>query len=135
PAQCVECGGMAHADMRTKLCVDSPVQFGAWVASQKAPPVEPGGAAPESAAAGVAASAQPARGAGARVQVAAAAAATTPATPAAEGKKIFSQSACIGCHTIQNISFGIVGPNLTHFASRTSFAGAIYERTDENLAH
>ncbi len=120
--QCAEFCGMSHGNMRTKLFVDSDVQFDAWVAAQKAPP-----AVPESTAAAPAAS----TGGGA------VAAAATPAgggSLAAKGRQIYSTSACIGCHTLQGISFGVVGPNLTHFATRTSFAGAMYERTDENLA-
>ena len=30
------------------------------------------------------------------------------------------------CHTINGLSPGIIGPNLTHVGSRTSIAGAIY---------
>ena len=45
---------------------------------------------------------------------------------AGKGKAIFGQSACIACHTIDGVSAGVVGPNLTHVGSRTSIAGAIY---------
>ena len=53
---------------------------------------------------------------------------------AAQGEEIFMQQACAGCHTIQGTeALGQLGPNLTHFASRTTFAGAMFDRTDENL--
>jgi cytochrome c oxidase subunit 2 len=58
-----------------------------------------------------------------------------PGTKAAEGKRIFESSACIGCHTIAGgPAQGRVGPDLTHFASRSTFAGSLFERTDENVA-
>jgi cytochrome c oxidase subunit 2 len=113
PGQCTEFCGTSHANMRLKLIVETPAEFAAWVARQQAPPAG-GGAAPES--------------------VAAAAAAVPTLSPlAAEGKQVFGQSACIACHTIAGVSAGTIGPNLTHFASRTSFAGATLERTPENL--
>lgn len=55
--------------------------------------------------------------------------------PAAQkGREIFSQSACVGCHTIEGVSAGVLAPNLTHFGSRTTFAGGLYPATAENLA-
>ena len=100
PGQCAELCGISHANMRMKLFVDTPEQYAAWIANQKAPPVEPD---------------------------------TT--TLAGKGRKIFSESACISCHTIRGISEGIIGPNLTHFASRTGIAGEIYPNTPEHLGH
>lgn len=53
------------------------------------------------------------------------------------GERIFQESQCITCHVIRfdgSKAEGKTGPDLTHFAARTSFAGAIYERTDERLA-
>ena len=38
------------------------------------------------------------------------------ADPLAHGKQIFDSSGCGGCHTIEGISFGEVGPNLTQIA-------------------
>ena len=52
---------------------------------------------------------------------------------AQKGKEIYSQSACMGCHTIAGISAGILGPNLTHFGSRKTFGGASMMSTPENL--
>jgi mono/diheme cytochrome c family protein len=34
---------------------------------------------------------------------------------AAEGKDLYAARACVGCHTIQGVSAGVVGPDLTHF--------------------
>jgi cytochrome c oxidase subunit 2 len=61
-----------------------------------------------------------------------------PAQPAggdaAEGKTIFSRSACIGCHTIEGVSQGKIGPDLTHVASRTIIASGILKNTPEDMA-
>ena len=57
-----------------------------------------------------------------------------PTRCAAQGEEIFMQQACAGCHTVQGTeALGQLGPNLTHLASRTTFAGAMFDRTDENL--
>jgi cytochrome c oxidase subunit 2 len=42
---------------------------------------------------------------------------------------------CANCHTIRGVEgfAGTVGPDLTHFGGRTTFAGAILESTPENL--
>jgi cytochrome c oxidase subunit 2 len=61
------------------------------------------------------------------------AAAPASSTPAADGLALFSSRGCAGCHTVEGVSTGNVGPNLTHFASRTSFAGSMFERNDANL--
>ena len=54
---------------------------------------------------------------------------------AAEGAKLFTQKGCVGCHTLQGIEGATarVGPNLTHLQGRTSFAGAMFDLTAENL--
>jgi cytochrome c oxidase subunit 2 len=51
----------------------------------------------------------------------------------AAGQVLFRTMGCAGCHTITGISAGLVGPNLTHLRSRTVFAGASFEMTDNNL--
>jgi len=61
-----------------------------------------------------------------------------PATPAegsaaAEGLEVYGNRGCAGCHTITGVSEGKVGPNLTHFADRGTFAGSIFENNGENL--
>jgi cytochrome c oxidase subunit 2 len=63
---------------------------------------------------------------------------------AADGAKLFVEGtgegtfpnggACGSCHTIAGTTAqGIVGPDLTHFASRETFAGATYENTSANM--
>ena len=52
---------------------------------------------------------------------------------AEQGKEIFAKSACVGCHTIAGVSAGQIGPSLTHFASRQTFAGSLMPTTPENL--
>ena len=53
---------------------------------------------------------------------------------AQQGKTIFGQSTCVGCHTITGVSAGHIGPDLTHFASRKRFAGSLMESTPDNIA-
>jgi cytochrome c oxidase subunit 2 len=57
----------------------------------------------------------------------------SPGTAGEAGSLLFSQKGCAGCHTIEGVSQGMVGPNLSHFATRTSFAGSIFENNDQNL--
>jgi cytochrome c oxidase subunit II len=54
---------------------------------------------------------------------------------ATRGQAIYSRSSCIGCHKITGnpMSAGVIGPNLTHFGTRYTFAGALYPTTTENL--
>jgi cytochrome c oxidase subunit 2 len=61
----------------------------------------------------------------------------TPAEPsglAAEGKTIYTRSACVGCHTIRGVSAGVLGPDLTTFGSRTTLAAGLFPNTPENVA-
>jgi len=95
--QCAEYCGVSHANMRFRAIVHAKADWEAWVAAQKAPPVEP-------------------------------------QDPLAQqGREVFSQSACVGCHTIQGLSAGVLGPNLTHFGSRKTFAGGLMASTRETL--
>ena len=57
----------------------------------------------------------------------------TDGTPEADGRALFTAKGCAGCHTIEGISKGAVGPNLTHLQSRTTFAGSIFDMTPGNL--
>ena len=54
---------------------------------------------------------------------------------ATRGEKIYSRSSCIGCHKVSGnpMSAGVIGPNLTHIASRYTIAGALYANNTENL--
>ncbi|MBI4638714.1 MAG: cytochrome c oxidase subunit II [Candidatus Rokubacteria bacterium] len=60
--------------------------------------------------------------------------AVEPAGPAADGKTIYARSACVGCHTIRGLSAGVLGPDLTHFGSRTMVAAGLLPNTVENVA-
>jgi len=54
---------------------------------------------------------------------------------AARGLDVFMKGACVACHTLDNTAAkGMAGPNLTHFATRKVFAGAVVDNTPENLA-
>ncbi len=54
---------------------------------------------------------------------------------AAQGEQVFLAGACSACHTVSGTAAqGKVGPDLTHFASRTKFAGWTEDNTPENLA-
>lgn len=57
----------------------------------------------------------------------------SPGTNGEKGSLLFAQKGCGGCHTVEGVSEGKVGPNLSHFATRTSFAGSIFENNDINL--
>ncbi|HEU0168657.1 MAG TPA: cytochrome c oxidase subunit II [Chloroflexota bacterium] len=52
----------------------------------------------------------------------------------ADGKALFARSACIGCHTIDGVSQGTVGPNLTHVGSRGIIASGILQNTPSDMA-
>jgi cytochrome c oxidase subunit 2 len=62
-----------------------------------------------------------------------------PRTPAAAeeraGEHVFMTSACESCHTIAGTgATGLVGPNLTHIASRTTLAGLTIPNNPKELA-
>jgi cytochrome c oxidase subunit 2 len=52
---------------------------------------------------------------------------------AAEGKAVYTRSACVGCHTIRGVSAGTLGPDLTHFGSRALFGAGLWPTTAEHL--
>jgi cytochrome c oxidase subunit II len=56
---------------------------------------------------------------------------------AAAGFKTYSSQACIGCHTIKGnpASVGLVGPNLTHIASRYTIAAALFPNDARHLSY
>lgn len=58
-------------------------------------------------------------------------------SPAAAGKEEFLGGQCVQCHNIEGVNeVGVdqfYGPDLTHFAGRTTFAGSKFERTNANL--
>lgn len=56
--------------------------------------------------------------------------------PANGAKLIVGAGACLGCHSIKGnpMMVGIVGPNLTHIASRTTIAAGLYPNDARHLA-
>jgi len=55
-------------------------------------------------------------------------------TLAGQGKRIYATAACIGCHTVDGVSAGIIGPNLNHVGSRTTIAGGLFPNTPDEMA-
>jgi cytochrome c oxidase subunit 2 len=87
---------------------EEPTDFETWVAQQKEEAAEP--------SAGLAAQ-------GAKLFVEGAGGGTFP-----------GGGACGSCHAVEgSTAQGIVGPNLTHFATRDTFAGAVFENNEANL--
>ncbi len=56
-----------------------------------------------------------------------------PSGPAADGKAIFTRSACVGCHTIRGVSAGMLGPDLTHFGGRRTLAAGLLPNSADNV--
>jgi cytochrome c oxidase subunit 2 len=104
--QCAEYCGFSHANMRLRVMAQAPTDFEAWTAAQAQPATTP--IAGSMAAAGM---------------------------DLFQNGRFASGLQCTGCHTINGLegASGIVGPNLTHFADRTTFAGATFADTSENL--
>jgi len=55
---------------------------------------------------------------------------------ALRGLEIFSNPAsqCAACHTVQGVSAGLIGPNLTQVGSRSTLAGGWLDNTPEEMA-
>src|SRR5689334_6286239 len=56
--------------------------------------------------------------------------------PANGAKLVVGQGGCLGCHTIKGnpMMVGVVGPNLTHIATRTTIAAGLYPNDERHLA-
>jgi cytochrome c oxidase subunit 2 len=54
----------------------------------------------------------------------------------ARGDSLVTRGACIACHSVRGepMMVGVIGPNLTHLASRTTIAGGIYPNDAQHLA-
>jgi cytochrome c oxidase subunit 2 len=61
-------------------------------------------------------------------------AAPAPGSAAERGKAVFARSACIGCHMIQGVSPGVIGPNLTHVGGRATIASGLFPNDSAHLA-
>lgn len=55
------------------------------------------------------------------------------ADDAAAGADLFRTKGCGGCHAIEGYTAGTIGPDLTHFMSRKTFAGAIFPNNVDEL--
>ncbi len=53
---------------------------------------------------------------------------------AAQGAQVYSHQVCIGCHTMEGVSAGTIGPNLTHVGSRGTIGAGLIPNTPENMA-
>jgi cytochrome c oxidase subunit 2 len=60
-------------------------------------------------------------------------AAPAPDSEAAAGLTTFNAKGCAGCHTVTGVSQALVGPDLTHLGSRTTFAAGMFALNDDNL--
>jgi cytochrome c oxidase subunit 2 len=104
--QCTEFCGLSHANMRMLVRAVTPADFALWHTNQIKPAVEPAAGSRE-----------------------------------ALGKEVFVSSLCSSCHLIRGVTDkqvadpekGVhtqlvsgVAPDLTHFASRGTFAGSIF---------
>jgi cytochrome c oxidase subunit 2 len=56
--------------------------------------------------------------------------------PANGVKLMTGQAGCLGCHTINGVPamVGVIGPNLTHIATRTTIGAATYPNDPQHLA-
>jgi cytochrome c oxidase subunit 2 len=104
--QCAEFCGDSHANMRMQVAVEEAASFEQWVEQQRSVPA-PADSLSELEQRGLEAFR--------RVR--------TPAT-----------HSCIACHTVAGVSAGVLGPNLTHLANRSTIAGGVLANTDDNLA-
>jgi cytochrome c oxidase subunit II len=53
---------------------------------------------------------------------------------AARGQQVFTGSTCVNCHTLRGTAAnGQVGPDLTHFGSRSIIGAGVLENTPDNL--
>jgi cytochrome c oxidase subunit II len=104
--QCAEFCGESHALMKKRLIAHTPEGFDEWLRNEASPAIEP-----------------------------------SPLLPAADsaivlGRQLTVQGACAGCHIVRGTpaQFGRLGPDLTHFARRTTLASAIADNNAQNLA-
>ncbi|MEE2885190.1 MAG: cytochrome c oxidase subunit II [Chloroflexota bacterium] len=112
--QCAEFCGVSHANMRFKVIAHNRDDFDKWVHSQSLPAALPTDATPLIKLGHDVFMARVGK--------------DTESDPSVKG------AGCNSCHKIDGTDArGTRGPDLTHFASRTSFAGATLTNTQTNL--
>lgn len=159
---CAEYCGESHANMKFRVFTVTPEQFESWAAHQQSPAVYgatvPAPAAGADSGAAVAAAGDSASGteltlasaAGYVYPVSDVPAFAVPQTPVpaglnfpdglvgdpANGQKIYSSTACIGCHSIAGTPFNMsdIGPNLTHVGSRATIGAGLYPNDPRHMA-
>jgi cytochrome c oxidase subunit 2 len=135
--ECAEYCGTSHGVMHFRVFTVAPADFARWAAYQ-ANPSHPDSASGITADTG-----------GYRFPAAQLPSYVIPATPApanlsfatgvagdpARGRKLYSSSACIGCHMVRGnpMSVGIIGPDLTHIASRYTIGAGRYPNDATHL--
>jgi cytochrome c oxidase subunit 2 len=153
---CNEFCGASHANMRFRAFTVSPQEFDSWVAGQQANAIFPA-AAPAAPAGATAATPvadpapAPAQG-GFVFPADQLPAHIVPRTPVPAGLTIddavlasgdaqrgferYSRSPCIGCHRIRGnqMSQGVIGPDLTHLGSRHTIGAGLYPNDARHLA-
>jgi cytochrome c oxidase subunit 2 len=152
---CAEFCGASHANMRFKVFVVAPEQFTQYIAHEQSPPVFPLAVDTTVKPAKQAKNAPPPPPAMLPLTAAQMTTGTwpldqlpkwvIPATPlptmlsdttpadAGRGAATFRTAPCIACHTIQGVSAGVIGPNLTHVGSRTTIAAGLYPNDHAHL--
>ena len=103
--QCAEYCGLSHANMRFRVIAKTPAEFDQWIREQKRGPAVPFQEGP----------------------------ADNPQYAGPAQELVGETFACVNCHVFDDSSKPQYGPNLTHLASRTTFASGYYELTRENL--
>ncbi len=103
--QCAEYCGLSHANMRFRVIAKSPADFQRWLNEQQQGPVNALYASDG----------------------------TTPAGPTQD--LIVTTFQCTNCHVFDDSSKAAYGPNLTHLASRTTFASGTYPLNKTNLVN
>jgi cytochrome c oxidase subunit 2 len=103
--QCAEYCGLSHANMRFRVIAKEPSEYDEWLREQQQGPAVPFQI-----------------GTGAQTQ---------PAGPTQE--LISTKFQCTNCHSLSDSKVSTYGPNLTHLASRTTFASGYYELTRNRL--
>lgn len=129
--QCAQFCGMQHAKMLLRVYVDTPEDFGKWIAAQQKTQQELQPSGPQDSAKSTAMN----NGKLSLVRTATAGGEeTSQGINAHDGQKVFEQQACINCHTVAGtVATGRYGPDLTHLMSRSTLAAGAMPNTAENL--